>query len=363
MHCLFAVLGESIHTHFTWSPWIRATLTSFIEFDKGTEEALEPFLISNMGLSSAHLLADILAHAGSTQNDSEREIDFCRAQPVMTINSAGINRLHATYNDQYPLLSKKMAHALFSSLCNPYGLQQEDIYLGAYKVIDENLNSIEQLIGEFKAKKSNVMIICCPINTKNVGKGDMHYVTVILTNSQELWYYDPVIGLEKPPPNSSPVQGYFVPTSLVLSKKLKKCIIFSGSRRCAFYFQVPLDRYGCMNEEAKKRVEWNLTERFKIIVQNYFGLTLPSDIDRDGLASYNLISLNDKTSDPFAVFQNRLVKVKPSNLRSLATGNPIGLGLYSKVTFENKGSECIGSWRHGKLTCLNAIETEAKNRE
>ena len=43
MHCLFAVLGESLHTHFTWSPWIRATLTSFIEFDKGTEEALEPY--------------------------------------------------------------------------------------------------------------------------------------------------------------------------------------------------------------------------------------------------------------------------------------------------------------------------------
>ncbi len=168
-------------------------------------------------------------------------------------------------------------------------------------------------------------------------------------------------GLEKPPPNSSPVQGYFVPTSLVLSKKLKKCIIFSGSRRCAFYFQVPLDVYGCMNEEAKKKVEWNLNERFKIIVQNYFGLTMACDIQRDEHAFSNLVSLSDKTSDPFAVFQNRLVKVKPSNLRSLETGNPIGLGLYSKVTFENKGSECIGNWRHGKLTCLNAIETEAKN--
>jgi hypothetical protein len=80
------------------------------------------------------------------------------------------------------------------------------------------------------------MIICCPINTKTLGKGDMHYVTVILTNNQELWYYDPVIGLEKPPPNSSPVQGYFVPTSLVLSKKLKKMhYIFRVKKMCILF--------------------------------------------------------------------------------------------------------------------------------
>jgi len=103
-------------------------------------------------------------------------------------------------------------------------------------VIDDNLKSIEHLIGEFKAKKCNVMIICCPINTKTLGKGDMHYVTVILTNNQELWYYDPVIGLEKPPPNSSPVQGYFVPTSLVLSKKLKKMhYIFRVKKMCILF--------------------------------------------------------------------------------------------------------------------------------
>ena len=63
MHCLFAVLGESIHTHFTWSPWIGATLTSFIEFEMGTEEALEPYRLSEMGLSSSNLLAEILAFA------------------------------------------------------------------------------------------------------------------------------------------------------------------------------------------------------------------------------------------------------------------------------------------------------------
>ena len=31
MHCLFALLGETLHTHFTCSGWIVCTLTSFID--------------------------------------------------------------------------------------------------------------------------------------------------------------------------------------------------------------------------------------------------------------------------------------------------------------------------------------------
>ena len=53
MHCLFAVLGDSLHTHFTWSSWIVATLAAFIEFPMGTEEKLEPAAVSYLGSHSS----------------------------------------------------------------------------------------------------------------------------------------------------------------------------------------------------------------------------------------------------------------------------------------------------------------------
>ena len=48
MHCLFALLGETLHTHFTCSGWIVCTLTSFIDCPLGTETNLESIVASTM---------------------------------------------------------------------------------------------------------------------------------------------------------------------------------------------------------------------------------------------------------------------------------------------------------------------------
>ena len=293
------------------------------------------------------------------------------AQPRMDVNRSAMSRFVNMYDQNYTRngLSKIMAHALFSSLCNPYGHNQTDIYIGAYKIIDGNMNCVEQLLSEFETKSCNMIMICCPWTAEQLlllenerTPEKLHFVVVILSNNKQIWYYDPRSGLEKPAIDSAPVQGYLVPKSLLLHKRNGGSIIFSGNKRCAFYFTAPLDEYGCVIKQVRTEVTWNIDQRFKRLFQDHFGL--PSEALTPGTHVHDftdVVSLEDKYFDKHALFQNRLVKVKPFYLRSNETGNPIGLGLFAKVPFDTKYQSDIACWHNGEVLCLNEAETSRRN--
>ena len=163
MHCLFALLGESLHTHFAWRSWIYCTLISFIDCVDGTEEALEPCVLN---LASSILVNEIYEDVQRyQQNTSNERIQFACSNSKMVVSHREMTRFLGDYESNLIKsgLSKIKAHRLFSSLGHPSGEGlHDDIYIGAKSIGATDLKNAKDLILEFENRLCSVMIVCCP---------------------------------------------------------------------------------------------------------------------------------------------------------------------------------------------------------
>ena len=80
-----------------------------------------------------------------------------------------------------------------------------------------------------------------------------------LENSLSLQYFDPNIGCHKGDENSPVIDGYRIPVILTHTGKSKPNI-FVGDRRCAFYFNAPLDDRGMLLPVALDTISTNINE-------------------------------------------------------------------------------------------------------
>jgi len=162
-----------------------------------------------------------------------------------------------------------------------------------------------------------------------------------------------MFGIDSPKENANVIQNYFIPSSLSAEDNLKS-IIFLGNRRCAYYFNAPLDSNGVLTPQAKQTICNNLNSRLEYLVRNVFSVT--------GLNVPKVFSLRSQSFDEHAVFQNKKLSVRPSLYRSIHTGNCIGNSLFVKQGQVIKLGEEIGHWG-GELLSLTASERKARVEE
>ena len=361
-HCLFAVLGETLHPYFTSSGWLISVLTSFVQLDEGSETEIEPIFLSALEANAdKSFLAELQTMATMELNSQVPESVPCKfvaSSPLLTTNASSFVRFITGYYETYCSagLTKVFAHKLFSSLNHPTEKNHPDnIYLGTQRLRENDLVDVLGLIEQFEQKLCSAIIICCPMQSRSRSQL-LHYVTIFMNeDKKELWYFDPRHPLEKPSPQAIALNGYFIPTSLAPTVRRTTSIIYQGGKRCAFYFKARFDEHCALTAAARLNICSNVSERFRMIFHDALGLTNFGDELFE-----NIVSLEDKNKDPKAVFQNRLVSVKNSYYRSLTTGNPIGLSLFSKVNIDIKNVDYLGSWEHGELICLTEVERNQK---
>ena len=352
LHCLFALLGNTLHPMFRLNNWIIAVMGAFTSFPIGTEDILEPISLSEMG-SDQDFLFDMNAMLTPLTTNPE-------FSPGMSVMHVSRNSMEGFINLMKADLhsfgaSKILMHSMFSALGNPKECDDErNIYIGAQYVREQDISDIEGLITAFENINSNVIIFCCPMTSKSKS-ALLHYVIVwLFRETKSIVYYDPNTskGGVEAPSSSEHVLGYSVPSCLLIQNKADKSIIFIGKKRCAFFFNAKLDSNGVLCDSTRELIASNINERFRILIEDVFKLR--------GFNIANIVSLDSPNHDESATLQNRRFAVRPSLLRSLNTGNSIGLGLYTKQNLAVvRKDELIGKWTNGKVLVFTEAEREA----
>ena len=246
-------------------------------------------------------------------------------------------------------ISKAFAHRLFSSLGNPYdNNDEENIYLGAKRLDNSEVTNAYELINDCQLQHSNIIIFCCELNRDNNAGVYMHFVVVwLLEASNSILYYDPMFGVDSPTENSEWVKDYLVPKSLMEEREDKKAVVYMGKRRCAYYFNAPLDSNGVLMPRAQHKICDYLNARVKYLVTNVFSVT-EKNVPK-------VFTLRSQSFDEDAIFQTKKLSVRRSLLRSVHTGNCIGNSLFVKKGQEIKLAEDVGHWE-GTLLALTVEE-------
>jgi len=355
MHSLFALLGETLHPMFRFNNWIIAVMSSFTKFPIGTEPALEPTYLSDLGANQE--FNEEMRNIFSNENTSKPK--FCPGiYSKMHVTRHEMERFISAMEGNYSSFgtTKIFMHSVFSSLGNPNTNDDVDnVYQGCQHLLEEDVTYVEELIQHFERRCCNVIIFCCPISTTSTTILQHYVIVWLLRSSRTLVYYDPNKGggIQVPSQSSDLVSNYRVPSCLLkTSRKEDKSIIYVGNKRCVFYFDMPLDHNGYLLQSARDKIACNLNERFYILLEDVFA------IQNKNLK--NIVSLDCRNHDPCAFMQTRRLAVRPSNLRSTSTGNTIGKGLFTKRDITISKDELIGSWSNGTVLVLTDAERELK---
>jgi len=123
--------------------------------------------------------------------------------------------------------------------------------------------------------------------------------------------------------------------------------VFKGSSRCAYYFNVPFDNEGNMDLVYSQMISRNINLRLTSIMQNFFEIR--------NYANQNIVNIHNHF-DSNAKFQNRVLSVRKSNLRSKHTGNTIGYGVIVKFNNEIPKDGIIGQFEGSRIVVLTPEE-------
>ena len=354
-HCLFAILGNKLHCKFRENSWLVAALISFVSMNKGDSDVLEPVLVCERPENEEGEFNFLTIAEDVMRNVNVHEDVIALSSPKFTEQLAPspgalTKFLQILNSDVINIgLVKVHAHLLFTSLNNPMlerdSSNEMDIYIGGKHLGVKELSDPDLLIAEFHKRQCNVMIVSIRLNPES---DVLHYVTVwICELSRELWVFDPIKGFFTPSPtNKFECRGYFFPACLQLLPN-QKPLIFKGSSRCAFYFNVPFDKDGNIDAALSSYISRNINMRLTAIMQYYFRV--------DTYAYTNVVNLGNH-SDSNALYQNRTLAVKKSTLRNKHTGNSIGYGVTIKHDYEIQKDGLIGHFEGNRILVLTSNE-------
>ena len=331
-HCLTALLGIGLSDNMHESSWLVAVLIAFIQTNDGDEEMLEPLLVCQAPSNPMEqFYLNELAQKTNEQKiqTNEKPIDrdiLCPPRPAILEGSSppkgSIAKLVQVIssNPFHTALSKIHCHRLLSSLNHPIS-SEGDIYLGGKHLQSTDISNEVELVAEFEKRRCNVIMFCAPL--RKHGASVQHYtIAWMLKDRKEILYFDPKTGLDRGSDRRC-IHGFLFPNTLLPPSPTAE-LLYKGDTRCAFYFDAPLDSNGCMDPLALQRITESINLRINHVFQNYFQIGSWENKDYVDLQRH---------IDQEAIFQTKLLSVKPSKLYSKFTGNSIGMAVYAKTGF------------------------------